>query len=134
MTSMKKRIAAALTAGILAAALALPAAAAEAPPIRVSSYKGSTLDVGERSGLMISPGGTDYTVTSSDPDTVAVEQMLTFRVAVPKAEGSTETISSNRTGGRGHSNAAQHAVDNWINPSRHFLTMIDPKCNCISVG
>ena len=52
MTSMKKRIAAALTAGILAAALALPAAAVETPPIRVSSYKGSTLDVGERSGLM----------------------------------------------------------------------------------
>ena len=134
MTNMKKHSAAALTAAILTAALAVPAIAVEALAIRVSSYKGSTLEVGERSGLIIGPSGADYTVTSSDPDTVAVEQMLTFRVAVPKAEGSTETISSNRTGGRGHSNAAQHAVDNWINPSRHFLTMIDPKCNCISVG
>ena len=42
------------------------------------SYKGSTLEVGERSGLIIGPSGTDYTVTSSDPDTVAVEQVLTF--------------------------------------------------------
>lgn len=98
MTGMKKRIAAALTAGILAAALALPASAAEAPPIRVSSYKGSTLDVGERSGLMISPGGTEYTVTSSNPDTVAVERVLTFWVAVAKAEG---TVVITATGGAG---------------------------------
>ena len=103
MTSMKKRIAAALTAATLTIGLTVPAAAAEAPnePIRVSSYKGSTLEVGERSGLIIGPSGTDYTVTSSDPDTVAVEQVLTFWVAVAKGAGTAEITASNSAGERG---------------------------------
>ena len=100
MTSMKKRIAAALTAATLTIGLTVPAAAAEAPnePIRVSSYKGSTLEVGERSGLIIGPSGIDYTVTSSDPDTVAVEQVLTFWVAVAKGAGTAEITASNSAG------------------------------------
>lgn len=103
MTSMKKLIAAALTAATLTIGFTVPATAAEAPnePIRVSSYKGSTLEVGERSGLIIGPSGTDYTVTSSDPDTVAVEQVLTFWVAVAKAEGSAEITASNSAGEHG---------------------------------
>ena len=77
MTNMKKRIAAALTATTLTIGLTIPAMAAEAPdePVRVSSYKGSTLEAGKRSGLIIDPSSTGYTVTSSNPDTVAVEQM-----------------------------------------------------------
>ena len=61
MTSTKKRITAALTAAILTTTLAIPAMATEAPdePVRVSSYKGSTLEVGDRSGLIIGPSGTD---------------------------------------------------------------------------
>ena len=55
MTNTKKRITAALTAAILATTLTIPATAAETPTIRVSSYKGSTLEVGERSGLIIGP-------------------------------------------------------------------------------
>ena len=100
MTSMKKRIAAALTAATLTIGLTVPAAAAEAPnePIRVSSYKGSTLEVGERSGLIIGPSWIDYTVTSSDPDTVAVEQVLTFWVAVTKGAGTAEITASNSAG------------------------------------
>ena len=101
MTSIKKRTTAALTAAILATTLAIPATAAEAPTIRVSSYKGSSLEVGERSGLIIGPSGTDYTVTSSDPDMVAVEQVLTFWVAVAKAEGTAEITASNSAGERG---------------------------------
>ena len=71
MTSMKKRISAALTAATLTIVLTIPAMAAEAPDetVRVSSYKGSFLEVGERSGLIIGPSGTEYAVTSSDPDT-----------------------------------------------------------------
>ena len=233
MTSIKKRTTAALTATILATTLAIPATAAEAPTIRVSSYKGSSLEVGERSGLIIGPSGTNYTVTSSDPDMVAVEQVLTFWVAVAKAEGTAEITASNSAGERGsmtltvgsaalaapeaptigdsaslvdnmairqemirlinqtrkangvselpvsealmnaaqacsnqrytwhHSpeeskaavdagypygfgdnltvftgtdNAAQRAVDNWINSPGHFQTMIDPGCDCIGVG
>ena len=92
MTSMKKRITAALTAATLTIGLTILAMASEATdePVRVSSYKGSTLEVGERSGLIIGPSGADYTVTSSAPDVVAVEQVLTFWVAIAKAEGSVE--------------------------------------------
>ena len=236
MTNMKKRIAATLTAAILTTVLTVPAMATETPDksVRVSSYKGSTLKVGERSGLIIGPSSTDYTVTSSDPDTVAVEQVLTFWVAVAKGSGTAVITASNSTGECGsvtltvgaaadsaplevpasgdsagltdnmeirqeiirlinqtrkangvselpvnealmnaaqacsnqrytwhHSpeeskaavdagypygfgdnltvftgtdNAAQRAVDNWINSPGHFQTMIDPRCDCIGVG
>ncbi len=235
MTSTKKRTAAALTAATLTAALAIPAMAEETPdePVRMSSYKGSTLEVGERSGLIIGPSGADYTVISGDPDTVAEEQVLTFWVAVAKSEGSAEIIASNSVGDHGtvtltvgsaspavpeaptsgdsagltdnmeirqemirlinqtrkangvselpvnealmnaaqvcsnrrytwhhtpeegqaatdagypygfgdnltvftgSADAAQHAVDNWINSPGHFQTMIDPRCDCIGVG
>ncbi len=235
MTNMKKRIAATLTVAILTTALTVPAMATETPdePIRVSSYKGSTLEVGERSGLIIGPSGADYYVTSSNLDTVAVEQVLTFWVAVAKTEGIAEIIASNSAGERGTviltvgsavpaapetpasgdsagltdnleirqemirlinqtrkdngvpelpvnealmnaaqacsnrrytwhhapeesqaavdasypygfgsnltvftgtADAAQRAVDNWINSPGHFETMIDPRCDCIGVG
>ena len=101
MISTKKRIAVTLTATILTTALAVPATATEALAIRVSSYKGSTLEVGERSGIIIGPSGTDYTVTSSNPDTVAVEQVLTFWVAVAKSEGTAEITASNSAGKHG---------------------------------
>ena len=189
--------------------------------------------MGERSGLIIGPSGTDYTVTSSNPDTVAVEQVLTFWVAVAKTEGIAEITASNSTGERGTviltvgsavpaapetpasgdsavltdnleirqemirlinqtrkdngvpelpvnealmnaaqacsnrrytwhhapeesqaavdagypygfgsnltvftgtADAAQRAVDNWINSPGHFETMIDPRCDCVGVG
>ncbi len=220
-----------LTGTMTAALLATPVQAADPPDaIRVSSYKGSTLEVGERSSLIIGPGGMDYTVTSSDPDTVLVEQITGFWVAVAKSEGTAEITVANRIGGYGtltltvaatdpapsvgedsagltdnmeirqelirlinqtrkangvselpvnealmnaaqvcsdrrytwhHSqeecqaaadagypygfgdnltvftgteDAAQHALDNWINSPGHFQTMIDPACDCIGVG
>lgn len=101
MNSMKKRMATALTAATLTLALTIPAMAVETPAIRVNSYKGSTLEVGERSGLIIGPCGTDYTVTSSAPDTVAVEQVLTFWVAVAKAEGTAEITATDSAGKSG---------------------------------
>ena len=48
--------------------------------------------------LIIRPSGTDYSVISSAPDTVAVEQVLAFWVAVAKAEGSAEITASNSAG------------------------------------
>ena len=103
MTSTKKRIAAALTVATITIGFTIPAMAAKAPDesVRMSSYKGSTLEVGERSGLIIGPSDASYTVTSSDPDTVAVEQVLTFWVAVAKAEGSAKIIASNSAGEHG---------------------------------
>ena len=101
MTNTKKRITAALTAAILATTLTIPATEAPDEPVRVSSYKGNTLEVGERSGLIIGPSGTEYTVTSNAPDTIAVEQVLIFWVAVAKAEGSAEITAFNSAGERG---------------------------------
>ena len=66
----------------------------------MSNYKGSILEAGERSGLIIGPSGADYTVTSSDPDTVAVEQVLTFWVAATKGSGTAEITASNSAGER----------------------------------
>ena len=34
----------------------------------------------------------------------------------------------------GTADAAQHAVNNWINSPGLFETMIDPRCDCIGVG
>ena len=226
----KKILSLLLIGTMTAALLAVPAQAVEAPPIRVGSYKGSTLEVGERSGLILGPSGTDYTVISSAPDIVAVEQVLTFWVAVAKAEGTAEITATDSAGKSGamtltvgtaspadisgeeaisqmpnaevrqelirlinqtrkangvselpvnealmnaaqvcsdrrytwhHSqeecqaaadagypygfgdnltvftgteDAAQHALDNWINSPGHFQTMIDPACDCIGVG
>ena len=230
-----RKILSLLLAGTMTAALlAVPAQAADFPDtIRVSSYKGSTLEVGERSGLIIGPSGTAYTVISSDLDTIAVEQVLTFWVAVAKAEGTAEITAfnsarecgsmtltvgstapaaleapasgnrasltdnmeirqeiirlinqtrkdngvselpvsealmnaaqacsnrrytwhhapeesqaaadagypygfgSNLTVFTGTADAAQRAVNNWINSPGHFETMIDPRCDCIGVG
>ena len=95
----RKKIVSLLLTGVMTAALlAVPAQAAETPSIRVGSYKGNTLEVGERSGLIIGPSGAEYTVTSSDPETVAVEQVLTFWVAVAKSEGTAEITAANRAG------------------------------------
>lgn len=63
-------------------------APAQEQAIRVDSYKGNTLKAGERSGLMIGPSGSAYTVTSSNPAVVAVENVSGNWVAVTKAAGS----------------------------------------------
>ena len=201
MTSMKKRIAATLTATILATELIVPAVA-EAPAIRVSSYKGNTLKVGERSGLIIGPSDTDYAVTISAGESGAVtltvgpatpdtpeapadgnnvsltdnleirQEMIRLINQTRKANGVSELpinealmnsaqacsnrrytwhhapeeskaaadagypygFGDNLTVFTGTADAAQHAVDNWINSPGHFETMIDPRCDCIGVG
>ena len=122
MTNMKKRSAAALMAVILAIALTIPAAAtaALAESIHISSYKGNTLEVRERSGLIISPSGTDYFVASSAPDTIAVEQVLTFWVAIAKAEGSAEITASSSTGECGRHDTDGQLHDTYY-PENFFL-------------
>ena len=79
-------------------------APAQTPPaesISDSSYKGNTLKAGDRSGLMISPSGPAYTVTSSDPAVVAVEQVSGRWVAVAKSPGSAIITVSNSSGEKG---------------------------------
>ena len=87
-----------VTTGILIGLLMASTAAhaAEAPPIRVSSYKGAVLEVGERSGLVIGPSGAAYTVTSRVPDPVAVEQVSSCWVAVAKDAGRVAHTPSTR--------------------------------------
>lgn len=70
-----------------------PPAAAQA--VRVSSYKGDTLNTGDRSGLIIGPSGTAYTVTSSNPAVIMVEKVSGNWVAVAKSAGTaTVTVQS----------------------------------------
>ncbi len=86
MKNSLNRLTAALACAALIVGLTLPAQAAEtATPIRVSSYKGNTLQVGDRSGLII--GGTAQTVTSASPEIVTVENVGGFWVAVAKSDG-----------------------------------------------
>ena len=195
--------------------------------IRVSSYKGNTLEVGETSGLIVSPGTLDYTVISSNPTAVRISENLGHWTATAQAPGTaiiTVTAPDGQTGSititvesavpvdgtatalttnmeirqelvrlinqtrkdngvselpvsealmnaaqtcsdrrytwhhtqeeceavatagypngfgdnltvfTGTADAAQHAVNNWINSPGHFQTMIDPDCDCIGVG
>ena len=97
----KRKLFRMLAAGVLSAALLAGPAQAVDPEIRVGSYKGSTLEAGERSGLIIGPAGAEYMASSSNPEVVTVEQVLTFWVAVAKAEGTAEITVTNRNGGMG---------------------------------
>lgn len=55
--------------------------------ISISSYKGSTLSAGDRSGLIIGKTEADYEVVSSAPTVVSVEQVSGNWVAVAHAPG-----------------------------------------------
>lgn len=95
-----------VTRGDLAVMLyrALAGTEQESPPtgnadaVRIGSYKGSSLPAGERSSLIINNAGTGYTVASSDPAVLDVEQVAGNWVAVAKAAG-TATITVTTTGG-----------------------------------
>ena len=78
-----------------------PTQPAAAEPIRVGSYKGNTLKANDRSGLIIGPSGRNYTVTSSNPAVVAIENVSGNWVAVTKALGSAVITVSDGAGGTG---------------------------------
>ena len=61
--------------------------AVQASALRVSSYKGNTLSVGERSMVVVSPYGTNVTAMSSNPGVIALEQVGGFYVMVVKSAG-----------------------------------------------
>lgn len=97
MKNSLNRLTAALACATLIVGLTLPAQAAEtANPIRVSSYKGNTLQVGERSGLII--GGEVRAVTSTSPEIVAVENVGGFWVAVAKSDGTAVLTATGHAG------------------------------------
>lgn len=66
--------------------------------VRIGSYKGAVLSAGERSALLISNAGTGYTVTSSNPVVLDVEQVAGSWVAVAKSAG-TAIVTVTTAGG-----------------------------------
>lgn len=90
-----------LACGLLSAALLAGPAQAADPEIRVGSYKGNTLEAGERSCLIIGPAGPEYTAESSNPEAITLERVLTYWVAVAKAEGTAEITVTNKAGTTG---------------------------------
>lgn len=62
--------------------------------IQISSYKGNTIPVGERSGLIVASSGPAYTVTSSNPAVVCVENVMGFWAAVAKAPGTAKLMAT----------------------------------------
>ena len=65
--------------------------------ITVGSYKGTSLQVGERSALIIRSAGSGYSVVSSDPSVLSVEQVSGSWVIEGKAPGSAVlTITTDR--------------------------------------
>lgn len=73
----------------------------EKPMVTIASYKGPELSVGERSGLIISPAGTECIVTSSDPTVAAVEQIAGNWVAIAKMSGTVTITAVSSDGTRG---------------------------------
>lgn len=90
-----------LASGVLSAALLAGPVLAANSEIRVGSYKGSVLETGERSCLIIGPSGTEYEASSSAPEVVALERVLTYWVAVAKMEGTAEITVTNKAGNAG---------------------------------
>lgn len=69
--------------------------------ISISSYKGNTLAVGDRSGLILNNTGGDYTVTSSAPSVLTVEQVSGNWVAVAHAPGTATVTITGADGSQG---------------------------------
>ncbi len=114
-----------LTAGILSAALLAGPALAADPEIRVSSYKGNTLEAGERSCLIIGPVGPEYTAESSNPKAITLERVLTYWVAVAKAEGTAEITVANKAGTTGSLTLTVEATETPSNPSEALSANMD---------
>ena len=84
-----------MTLGAILCGTSVPARAAETSAsatvqtatLKVSSYKGNALSVGDRSMVMVSPYGTAVTAASSNPEVIALEQVSGFYVMVVRSTG-----------------------------------------------
>lgn len=66
--------------------------------ICVSSYKGSTLRPGDRSGLNISPSEEIKSVVSTRPDIIRVENISGFWTAIAVSSGTSDVVVTNQHG------------------------------------
>ncbi len=114
-----------LAAGILSAALLADPALAADPEIRVGSYKGNTLEAGEWSCLIIGPVGPEYTAESSNPEAITLERVLTYWVAVARAEGTAEITVANKAGTTGSLTLTVKAAETPSNPSEALSANMD---------
>ncbi len=121
----KRRMLQMLTCGLLSAALLAGPAQAVDPEIRVGSYKGNTLEAGERSCLIIGPVGPEYTAESSNPEVIVLERVLTYWVAVAKAEGTAEITVANKAGTTGSLTLTVEAAETPSNPSEALSANMD---------
>ena len=121
----KRRMLQMLTCGLLSAALLAGPAQAADPEIRVGSYKGNTLEAGERSCLIIGPAGPEYTAESSNPEAITLERVLTYWVAVAKAEGTAEITVANKAGTTGSLTLTVKAAETPSNPSEALSANMD---------
>ena len=121
----KRRMLQMLTCGLLSATLLAGPAQAADPEIRVSSYKGNTLEAGERSCLIIGPAGPEYTAESSNPEAITLERVLTYWVAVAKAEGTAEITVANKAGTTGSLTLTVEAAETPSNPSEALSANMD---------
>ncbi len=121
----KRRMLQMLTCGLLSATLLAGPAQAADPEIRVGSYKGNTLEVGERSCLIIGPAGPEYTAESSNPEAITLERVLTYWVAVAKAEGTAEITVANKAGTTGSLTLTVEAAETPSNPSEALSANMD---------
>ena len=121
----KRRMLQMLTCGLLSAALLAGPAQAADPEIRVGSYKGNTLEAGERSCLIIGPVGPEYTAESSNPEAITLERVLTYWVAVAKAEGTAEITVANKAGTTGSLTLTVEAAETPSNPSEALSANMD---------
>lgn len=71
-------------------------------PVSISSYKGTTLEVGTRSGLIVSHAEKVKELVSSNPDVIAVEQVSGNWVAVAKSPGSATIFAVTADGEHGN--------------------------------
>lgn len=94
----KRRMLQMLAGGFLAATLLVGPAQAADPEIRVGSYKGNSLAVGDRSMVVISPYGTSVTAVSSNPEVIALEQVRGWHVMAAKAPGTAEVRVTDEAG------------------------------------
>jgi len=114
-----------LTCGLLSATLLAGPAQAADPEIRVGSYKGNTLEAGERSCLIIGPVGPEYIAESSNPEAITLERVLTYWVAVAKAEGTAEITVANKAGTTGSLTLTVEAAETPSNPSEALSANMD---------
>ena len=121
----KRRMLQMLTCWLLSATLLAGPAQAADPEIRVGSYKGNTLEAGERSCLIIGPAGPEYTAESSNPEAITLERVLTYWVAVAKAEGTAEITVANKAGTTGSLTLTVEAAETPSNPSEALSANMD---------